>query len=401
MSLECSWMGLNLKNPCVMASLTLMSNVELDKHIEYYMKAISLGASAIVLPSVNPSLKKKSESVEASCLPIKSGISKNDNMAFAVLGPTKNLLSVEYGVALAEKLCKKCPEVPIIASIANVGTEQEILCTIQNMNTTGVSGIELNFSCPNVVTKDTESKNKLTISLLKRIREMTRLPLSLKLTPYDNYQDILLNLNDEVNGLTISNAYIGLIPPNIEPSFSPFSHSEQWSPCGVYGPYEKLLTFYHLYSIGKIAKSKNIDIACVGGLINFQDVIQAILLGADVVELSSAIAWNGINSFKKINAEIEKYLYDKKINSLNELKGVALPFIQDSADIVLYGTNNTKMYVDENKCKKCSTCLCCNKMCIAISQGEDGVVHINQDLCSGCGWCSHSCINNAIVKLNN
>ena len=37
--LECEWMSLKLNSPYIMASLTLMSNVDLKRHIDYYKKA--------------------------------------------------------------------------------------------------------------------------------------------------------------------------------------------------------------------------------------------------------------------------------------------------------------------------------------------------------------------------
>lgn len=394
-------MGIKLSSPCVLASLTLMSNTEISRQIEYYLKVVEMGAGAIVLPSVNPSLKfNKNTKVLASCVPITTGLSSRAKMAFSVLGPTTNLPSVEYNKILAENLCTQCPNTPIIASVANIGTENEILEAIKILSSTGVKGLELNFSCPNVVTHN-KDETGLTIDLLRKIRSSTNLPISLKLTPYNNYNHLLSLLDDEIDGLTLSNAYIGLIPPNInDDSYTPFSGLKKWSPSGVYGPFEKLLTYYNIYNIQKFAATKKLSIACVGGLVNSQDIIQALLLGADIVELSSVIAWEGISIFTKFNDEILEYLNHTGVATIDDLKGRALPAIVDSANTAyLYSSQHT-MKVDEHLCKKCNSCICCDKMCIAISQDFNKKVHIDQNLCSGCGWCYHTCINNAISVDN-
>ncbi len=53
-NLNTEWMGMKLKNPFILASLTLFSKVELNAHIGFFDAAIEAGAAAVILPSVNP-----------------------------------------------------------------------------------------------------------------------------------------------------------------------------------------------------------------------------------------------------------------------------------------------------------------------------------------------------------
>lgn len=399
--LECRWMSLKLSSPYIMASLTLMSNVDLKGHIDYYKKAIIAGAGAIVLPSVNPKVCGTSgnNSVVVDSLMIDTGLHKNHKMAFAVLGPTvPNIISLNYGISLAKDLKKEIKGTPIIGSIANIGEEEEIITAVEKLGKTGIDGIELNFSCPNVRVKD-ERKNVFTIEFLKKIRNVIKLPISLKITPYEDYSLILDSLDGEIDGITLSNAYIGLAPPKIEGTqYSPFDQREEWAPCGVYGPFERLLTFYRLYKYHDIAKKKGLSIACVGGIVSVEEEIQSILLGADVVQLSSAIAWHGTHFFEKSNLVLDDYLKKHNFDNINFIKGSALPYIKSNVDELNNLSTKKKMRVDQNKCKKCKECMCCNRLCIAISQKSDGIVKINRDLCSGCKWCYYMCLNGAIME---
>lgn len=400
MNTKCKWMGIELSTPCIMASLTLMSNTNLNKQIDYYLKALEYGAGAIILPSTNPQPNVQKSNSIVSCLPINTGISKNSNMAFSVLGKTTNLPSLEYSIKLANTLTKKSNGQPIIASISNLGTEKDILTAIEQLSQTDIKGIELNFSCPNIIIQN-DSKTSPPIQFLRNARRKTHLPLSLKLTPYENHNQLLSEINGEIDSVTLSNAYLGLIPPDTNTkNFSPFKDFETWSPSGIYGPFEKLLTYYKLYSAENLINDKKLEIACVGGLINSTDILQAILLGADVVQISSGIAWNGIQCFSQINKELCAYLNENNIKSITEIKGQALSSIVNNVDVATK-IQSHKMEVNTNLCKKCIPCKCCEKLCIAISQDVNYNVLIDEELCSGCGWCSFNCPNNAITITTN
>lgn len=400
-TLECRWMSLKLSSPYIMASLTLMSNVDLKGHVDYYKRASMAGAGAIVLPSINPEVYGASEnnSVVVDSLMIDTGLHKNHRMGFAILGPTvPNIIPLNYGLSLAKDLKKEIKETPIIGSVANIGEEDEIVKAVEELGKTGIDGIELNFSCPNIKTKD-KRKNVLTNEFLKRIRKAIKQPISLKITPYEDYSLILASLDGEIDGLTLSNAYIGLVPPEIEGAhYSPFKRRKEWAPCGVYGPFERLLTFYQLYKYHDIAKKKNLSIACVGGIVSVEEAIQSILLGADIVQFSSAIAWHGIHFFQKSNMILANYLETHGYDNINLIKGSALAYIKSNVDELNNSSTKRKMKVDEEKCKKCKECMCCNRLCIAISQKPDGIVKINRDLCSGCKWCYYMCMNGAITE---
>lgn len=394
-------MSIELNSPYVMASLTLMSYVDLSRHVDYYKRANMFGVGAIVLPSVNPEVcgNSESNSTIVDSLMIDTGLHKNHKMGLAVLGPTvPNIIPLNYGVSLANVLKKEIKGTPIIASIANIGEEDKIITAVDKLSKTGVDGIELNFSCPNVRVKD-ERKSVFNNELLKKIREITKLPISFKITPYEDYSLILDSLNGEIDGLTLSNAYVGLVPPEIDGAqYSPFEKREEWAPCGVYGPFERLLTFYRLFKYHDICSKKNLSIACVGGIVSATEAIQAILLGADVVQFSSAIAWHGTRFFQESNMFLADYLENHNFNSVNSIKGSVLPYIKSNTDELKKHSTSQKMKVNEEKCKKCKECMCCDRLCIAISQKPNGIVQINSELCSGCKWCYYLCTNGAIIE---
>lgn len=261
---------------------------------------------------------------------------------------------------------------------------------------TGIQGIELNFSCPNVITKNSERTN-LTIGVLKEIRKHCLLPISLKLPATFADMDFLEQLQDEINGITVSNAHIGLLPPEIKKNkiFSAFDKTEVWCPTGIYGPQERMLTYYSLYKFSRMVKRKGWSIASVGGYMTGEHVFQAILLGADVVQMSSAVAWKGLAVFRSSNCELEKCVNMIGEEDVQSVKRIAVDSVFKNADSVKGYMNDRKAVVTVN-CKRCKVCQCCERFCIAITQNSEKEVCIDSSLCSGCGWCVQSCKHHGI-----
>ncbi len=403
-NISCEWMGLNLNSPFILASISLMSNISVDKQVNYFQNIVKMGAGAIILPSVNPARGNSKENdlfnkMLLDSIPLKTGIEKNDAMAFTVFGPTySNLITLNYGVNLAKKT-KNSVSIPVIGSVANIGRREEILRAVDALSCIAIDGIELNFSCPNVISEGNGSN--LNLEILQEIRRKTKLPISLKLPPDSTEYSIFKEITDEINSVTVSNAYLGIVPPEINDLKGPFYKiNDKWAPSGIYGPFERYLTYYRLYKMNKIAVTKKLDLACVGGIVEPENGIEAIMLGASVVQLSSAVAWKRINIFKSFNEKLKNY---NIFPNVNEMKGQALKHILNSADSAFSYKNvqiKSKLIanIDETKCAGCGNC--CDRMCLALELkiNANGIkkAHVNKDLCSGCRWCYNFCHRNAI-----
>lgn len=402
MPIECRWMGLELSSPFLLASLTLFSHTELNRHVEYLAKCVQAGAGAIVLPSVNPARSDTSENwnhVKVRTTVVPSGLGQP--MGFSLLGPTNpNIIPISYGVALAETLAQRSLGVPIIGSIVNLGTLEEFSVALTQLAQSPVNGIELNFSCPNVLTQNSETHFGYEYLISKARQICGDLPLSLKLPPTINPKDIDRSALTQLQGLTLTNAYIGLLPPNLDtPKCSPFAGCDHWAPSGIYGPQERLLTYYTLYQAHRLTAELDLDISCVGGIINAEHAIQALLLGASTVQLSSAIAWNGIFSFRRFNERLEQYLIVQNIPQVEELRGLALSSILENADLAAMDSGSMKKRQVTGACKLCKQCSCTDRLCIAISQLKPFLrPQIDKTLCSGCGWCEAVCPHHAITS---
>lgn len=390
--INCNWMGVKLHSPIVLASLTLFSKPDLKKHLHYFQSAVDYGVGAIVLPSIHP-LRRDETIGEPFVRTSKlfSGLKAGqDSMGFAVLGTTDNIVSIDYGINLAKEAVKL--DAPIFGSVANIGTENDFLRVIDKLVAVdGLSGIELNFSCPNVL-----NGIELKIDLLDKVRSLcgSQFPVSIKLAPQYDY-NFLLNYPKLFDSITLSNAYIGLIPPQIT-SYGmtfPFDDVKKWRPTGIYGPQEKFLTFYDIWKFKTNSRTNDFQLASVGGMVNEDDILKAILLGADCVQISSMVFWRGLSAIKNCNEKISEILYGR---SLEEIKGTALDSIVAS-DVEMEGNRPfRKMRVNPDKCRTCIKCFCVERGCYAFNRSNRDTPTIDSKLCSGCGWCQKMCPFGAI-----
>lgn len=402
MSTACRWMGLDLPSPFILASLTLFSHVEVKRHADYFAKCVQAGAGAVILPSTNPARQDVSgeqNHVKVRTAVVDSGL--GGPMGFALLGPTvPNIIPVSYAVALAELLAQKHLGVPIIGSIVNLGSLEEFATALSQLVQSPVDGIELNFSCPNILRIEHNAQPSYEM-LIQKAREICGpLPISLKLPPTVSIESIDRRVLATIQSLTLNNAHIGLLPPNIDtPEVSPFSGCGFWAPTGIYGPQERMLTYYALYRAHQLAIELNLDISCVGGIVNAEQAVQALLLGAATVQLSSAVVWKGIDSFRRFKSDLEQYLRSKNIDQIVELKGRSLPYILNDADQAKKDFGPAEKRYVTDCCCICEECVCTDRLCIAISRSSSSQrPQIDEALCSGCGWCENVCPHHAIVR---
>jgi len=67
----------------------------------------------------------------------------------------------------------------------------------------------------------------------------------------------------------------------------------------------------------------DIPIIGVGGIYNFEDVVEFIFAGARAVQIGTAIMDEGVTVFDDINKGLEKFMEEKGYSSIDEMVGLA------------------------------------------------------------------------------
>lgn len=134
-------------------------------------------------------------------------------------------------------------------------------------------------------------------------------------------------------------------------------------------------------------------ICSCGGTSRFEHVFEFIMLGASCVELASIIQINGHGIIKRVLDDCIGWLQGHGYNSFLELQGAALPSLHLFEDI----KPQPLCAAFKEICVK-SDCHVCESGCLyeAISRDLSNGLHIDSQLCSGCGNCVAHCPDHQI-----
>ncbi|MBN1643486.1 MAG: dihydroorotate dehydrogenase [Dehalococcoidales bacterium] len=209
-------------------------------------------------------------------------------------------------------------EVPVIVNIAGKTVDDYARLAAGLDGVAGVSGIEVNISCPNVSAggaefgADPASAAKVT----EAVRKATSLPVIVKLTP--NTAEIIgiakavaaagadaLCLINTVKAMAID---VKTQKPILGNGYG-----------GLSGPAIKPVALQMVYSVFKNVK---VPIIGCGGIANGHDAVEFIMAGATAVQVGTASFMNPRAPMDVLEG-IEKFLREENIKDVRELIGVA------------------------------------------------------------------------------
>jgi dihydroorotate dehydrogenase (fumarate) len=296
--LETTYMGINLKNPIIVSSSGLTSNIDSIKKLEDNL------ASAVVLKS----LFEEQILHEAGSLSVHTDYPEADDYLRAYV--TSN--NVEKYLELISK-AKASVSIPIVASINCISASNwvDFAAKIQQA---GADALEVNvFVLPTETQKTAEDYEKIYYSLAEKLKEIISIPVAFKLG--DHFTNPLRVVEQlwfrNVKGVVLFNRFFA---PDIDIDKMKVVSAEVFSnPADL----RDTLRWIALTS----NKVKNIDISASTGVHSGQAAIKLLLAGAKTVQVCSALYRNGHSHLKVMVEEIEQWMGQKGYRSLSEFRG--------------------------------------------------------------------------------
>lgn len=210
--------------------------------------------------------------------------------------------------------CKKHAHVPIIGSIFADEAEdwRDLAMRVEDA---GADAIELDISSPH---RPGDLAFETTfVAAIRAVSEAVRFPVMVKLAPTpDLVQQAKVAEDLGAASVTLCNRLRGL-DVDVE-SGKPILHGYF---AGVGGPWAKYYIFKH---VAEAYREIHIPISATGGVISGEDVLKYIMVGATTVQILSVIMVNGWGSIRKINDELLEFMRRRNIQSLEEVRGVAV-----------------------------------------------------------------------------
>ena len=209
-------------------------------------------------------------------------------------------------------------QVPVIVNVAGETIDEYVAVVAKLEGVSGISGIELNISCPNVSAGGIEFgvDPKLAATVTSAVKAMTSLPVIVKLSPnVTDIKEIALAVEESgADAISLINTAKGMA-----------IDINEGKPClenitgGLSGPAIKPIALYMVY---EVAKDAHIPVIGCGGIACAEDALEFIMAGASAVQVGTAILTNPHISLAILEG-IEHFVEEKGIRSLTELTGVA------------------------------------------------------------------------------
>lgn len=216
---------------------------------------------------------------------------------------------------------------PIIISLAGLTLHENIkmMTEVQN-DSVGVSGVELNLSCPNVPGKPQVAYDFTAMKdTLDSVFELwdNKIPLGVKLPPYFDpihFQQAgdVLNEYPKLRWLTCINS-IGnglLIDPITETTLI----TPKGGLGGLGGGIVKATALANVRMFRNLM-SDNVDIIGCGGIFRGVDIFEHILCGASSVQIGTYIQERKLDGVQRLRSELEYIMRVKGYQTLSDFRG--------------------------------------------------------------------------------
>lgn len=398
MDLNINFAGVPFENP-----FTVAASPSSDSR-EKVRRALEAGWGGIVfkttaLPQHSPKLAE----------PNMAGLSYAGKPQFAFynidLISERTVEEIQEDIAYFKQLY---PDRRFIGSIMAAG-EDEWIELVHRLEEAGADMIECSMSCPQgehsiadegkkasnaIPAADRELMRTTTQTILRARKKNT--PVIVKMTP--NVTDLVDVARGAVEGgadaLCCIDTVRGFIGIDLETGYPKLNVNGLSTWGGLSGPAVKPIA---LGCVSKLTKELDIPVAGVGGVSNWQDAAEFLLLGARNVQVCTAISRYGFGMVQSMQKGLLRYMEQKGFTSLDAMVGKSLPYLVDHSE--LSQDNHLHCSIDETACLKCGSCAtaCQDAGFGALHHEKGSVPTLDKAVCRGCGVCQSVCPRDCIT----
>lgn len=296
-----------------------------------------------------------------------------------------------------EEVKKHFPDHAVITSLM-VDTREEWKQIIEDCENAGADGHELNFGCPHGMCERgmgsaVGQEPRVLETITRWASEFATKPVIVKLTP--NITDITEPARAAAAGgadaISLINTIQSLMGVDLD-TLAPQPIVDGSSTNGGYcGPAVKPIGLNMVRSCAQDT-AVNIPVSGIGGIENWRDALEYILLGAGSVQVCTAVMHYGFGIVRDLIAGVEQYMVEKNYNRIPEMVGKALPNVQTWENLNL--DYKVVAEIDSDKCVECQLCYiaCEDGAHQAIGLPNDSrIPYIIEENCVGCNLCSIVC----------
>lgn len=379
--------GVPFQNPFILAASPSTDNRDMTA------RGLEAGWAGAVLKTTS----LESEEVSIT-YPIMSGVRPGPGLVGL---QNTDLLSERHIHEVAEDISwlkNRLPEKRIIASLMG-RTREEWQELVKISEQAGADIIEASISCPQgavlegevsqgwMVSQDPHLTEKVTRWVVEGRRKT---PVYVKLSP--SVTDIV-SIGKAVergggDGICAIDCLEGIGGIDLE-TFSPLPSVQGKGTRGGFSG--RAVKPIGLRVVADLALSTNLPISGVGGIYDWRDALEYLLIGATTVQVCTAVLQRGFGLIGHLTDGLNRWLDDRVYVSPTEVVGLAKPKLIEH-DHLTHGVKVVSR-IDLDACIGCGLCFvaCEDGGHMAIEFPADRIPRVSEGICVGCGLCAQVC----------
>ncbi len=300
---------------------------------------------------------------------------------------------------------KKYPKHTLIISLMVESKREAWHEIVKKSQDTGADGFELNFGCPHGMSERGMGAAmgqvpEYTCMVTEWVKEVSDLPVIVKLTP--NVTDIVPPARAAVKGgadaLSLINTINSIIGVDID-TMIPYPNVNGMAAHGGYcGPAVKPIALNMVSELGR-DEEVNIPISGIGGISDWRDAVEFLLLGANNVQVCTAVMHYGYRIVEDMIDGLNNYLDEKGFASVHDIIGQSVERVTDWGNLDL--NYDVVARVNNEHCIKCNLCyIACEDgahQCFSFDENKYPVV--DEPECVGCNLCALVCPSPGAISM--
>ncbi|MBV9307894.1 MAG: NAD-dependent dihydropyrimidine dehydrogenase subunit PreA, partial [Acidobacteriaceae bacterium] len=256
---------------------------------------------------------------------------------------------------------------------------------VRRIEDTGADGIELNYGCPHGMSERgmgaaVGQVPEYCQQITSWVKDVARIPIIVKLTP--NITNIVNPARAAIaagtDALSLINTINSIVGVDLDTLEVTPSIGGRGGHGGYAGPAVKPIALNMLSSLGtdETVSGSGLPISGMGGISNWKDAAEFLLLGAASLQVCTAVMHYGFRIIEDLCDGLSRWMDSKGFRTIAEVRGKSLARVSDFKDFDL--AFRAVARINDEKCIKCNLCyVACNDtahQCIDLVAADGSIV---------------------------
>jgi len=307
---------------------------------------------------------------------------------------------IEINLREMAEIKRSWPDRAVIASLMVESKPEAWHDIVRRVEDAGCDGVELNFGCPHGMSERGMGSAVGQVpeycqSITEWVKQVSTVPVIVKLTP--NVHDIVPPGRAAVAGgadaLSLINTINSIIGVDLDTFETIPSVRGKGTHGGFAGPAVKPIALHMVSALGCDSEI-NVPLSGIGGIENWRDAAEFMLLGCTSVQVCTAVMHYGFRIVEDMIDGLSNWLDEKGFKSVTEIIGKSLERLTKFEELDLLYRAVSR--IDKDKCISCNLCyIACqdaSHQCIELKPWNGSTrPEVDEAACVGCRLCAMVC----------